>query len=435
MSSYTRGKKKDRAAIMEALISSAQLTPAGADWLTLRLDPYHDFNRPIAGYPDADTYNTIVSANNYEYNITAPAGAAGNWDAHIFTMPFDTLTGHLGNVVNGVFTQTATNYSLGLVNIAKDDAEGPLFPTAVPVASANFSMTSLDSTFSGFAGGQSRIIGMGIEVIDTTAVLNKQGSLLAYKMPSTSGTCDYAWGNTAATQLFQIQNSRVLQRPPATAAEAILYKDTVQWEARDGCYMAVGQEGINNPFTIVGRPHYLITPDPEVVGTDVSITTGCTLAAAAPNAPPLLSPQTCSSASKAANLTQSGIIIKGLHNDATLKVRVRIYVERAPMRGESDLIVLATPSAAYDYKALALYSVLAHELPIAVPVGFNAKGDWWRMIVDAVTKLAPVLGAILTPIFPAAGAIGTGIGQVAGVVQQITKKKPQKKPPLKQIKN
>lgn len=422
MSRYTRGKKVDRAAVMESLIKNANISPEGADWLTLRLDPYHDFNRPIAGYPDADTYNTIVSVNNYEYNVTKPAAAAGLWDAHIFTMPWDSTTFYLGNMVNGLFTQTAANYHVGLVNIAKDDAGAPLFPTAVPVASANFSMDYIDA-FDNFQNGHSRIIGMGLEVVDTSSPLVKQGALTAYKMPSTSASTDYGFLNAAGTGQFQICNALVTQRPPSSVAEAVIFRDSVQWEAKDGAYMAVGQEGINNPFTVVGRQPIIITPDSTITGTDVTLANAPS-GVTALQAPPLLTACYMNSNQKRANVTQSGIILTGLHNDATFKIRVRLYVERAPQRGETELIPLASPSAAYDYKALAMYSVLVHQLPIAVPVGFNAKGDWWRMVIDLVRRYAPLVGGMLAPfVGPTAGLVGNTVGEIAGTIQKATQAK------------
>jgi hypothetical protein len=421
---YTRAKKIDRAAVMTTLIKQAQISPEGADWLTLRLDPYHDFNRPIAGYPDTNSYNTIVSVNNYEYNITQPTALGANWDCHIFTLPFTSLTTYLGNMVNGQFTATAATYTQGLVTVAKDAAEGPLYPTAVPVASANFSMTQIDA-FANVEDGQSRVIGLGIEVIDTTSALYKQGSLLAYKMPATSSNVDYGYLNAAGTGQYQV-HALQLQTPPSTAAEAILYRDSVQWEAKDGVYMAVGQEGIENQFRLTDRNQYVITPDITEAGTDPVLVTAPEPLTAL-QVPPLLTAGRAASLSKIVNVTQSGIIIKGLSQYATLKLRVRVYIERAPMRGETSLIPLAGPSAPYDYKALAMYSVLQHELPIAVPVGFNAKGDWWKMVLDAIHRIAPIVGGVLAPVLPVAPAIGNAVGMLAGGIRNLSTQNDNKK--------
>lgn len=400
---------------MKKLIKNTALTSDGADWLTLRLDPYHDFQRPICGYPDADCFDTIVSTLNYEFNVSHPAGSVGNWDAHVFTLPISSLTTDNGNSVNGQFTQTAEPYSLGLVNVAKDLAGGPLFPTAVPVASANFTLERVDS-FDNVHEGLSRVIGLGIEIIDTTAELYKQGAMTAYRMPTNvQKSCDLGYLNTAGTHQAQIR-SRILQAPPSTVAEAIAFHGSVQWEAKEGCYMAVGQEGVNNPFEMALRESVLVTGDPSLVGTDQALASRVQNLTAL-QVPPLVTASTGASTCKSVNTSQCGMIMSGLAEDATFKIRVRVYVERAPLVTDSALIPLATPSATYDSKALELYSQLVSSLPVAVPVCFNAKGDWWRWIVRTIGKIAGPVGSALTPILgPEAGLIGSGVAAAATAI-------------------
>ena len=401
---FTRSKKIDRAQVMQKAIQAHQLTKDGADWLTLRLDPYHDFNRPISGYPDADAYDTIVSVQNYETNISAPAAAT--WDAHIFTMPFTTGTFNNGTIdAIGDFVQGADSYNLGIVNVATDVAGGPLFPTANPVASATFTCAPVDN-FAGVESGISRIIGLGIEVIDTTAVLNKQGALTAYKMPVTiDQKAQMGVLNAAGTIQWQGQFT-TMPTPPSTVAEAVLFRTSVQWEAKDGCYMTVGQQGVNNPLTRETKQGVRLGDGAAGQALSTNIVSS-TVAQAAP----IITAGYPQSTLKLVNMTQSGVFLKGLAAEATFKIRVRVYVERAPDRTDTDLIPLATPSAPYDMQALALYSQLVTELPLAVPVSFNAKGDWWRIIVNALKSILPIAGTVLTPILgPEAGMIGSAVG-------------------------
>jgi hypothetical protein len=412
-SKFVRGLSVGRAETIDDLVKTRHLTPAGADWTKLRTDPFHDFPHGIQGYPDADCFDTVTSCFNYSVSLTKPAGAAGNWDAHIFTMPFASNTVQTSTSVDGVITATADSYNLGLVNIAKADAGQILFPSTNPVVATNFSMERIDA-FTAISAGLSRIIGMGIEVIDTSSVLNKQGDLAAYRIPvSHSGRATSRV--IQADAKFGTQSSLCIPRPPLTLAEATAYRQTVRWEARDGCYIAVGQEGINNPFTQNTNDSVIITEDPALAGTDVVLQTGFDTSAgvAAPNMSCLI-PVT---AVKYFNLGQHGVFLSGLSGDSTFTVRVRVYVERAPLSSDVDLIPLATPSPAYDYKALAMYSMIVSELPSAVPVSFNAKGDWWRMIVKVIRKVAPIVGTVLTPfIGPEAMTIGNLVGQVAQAI-------------------
>lgn len=401
--------RKERAVSMRHLIAAKELSPSGADYVTLSLDPFHDFNRPIAGYPDADSYDTVVSVRNYEYTLSKPAASAANWDAHIFTLPFDSTRFYNGNSVGGMFTQTAETYTMGLVTVAKDDAGGPLFPTALPVASANFEMDYIN-TFDGVQDGMSRIIGMGLEVIDVTAALTKQGSLVAYKMPVVNNTqILLGFANTADT-VHGVMMPKIINAPPSTVAEAVLYRSSVQWEAKDGAYVVIGPQGVDNPFTLPSNIALAVTKDSLFAGTDQCLV-GYHTPLTAPQAAPLLTLLKADSSVKMLNVAQMGVMLTGLDNSAVFKVRVRVFVERAPMRGDTDLIPLATPSASYDYKALALRTLIAGHLPIAVPVSFNAKGDWWRIIVNTLKSVIPVAGTALSGYLgPEAGILGNAIG-------------------------
>lgn len=422
---YNSKQATTRAKALSKLVAGGSLSPSGADWVTLRLDPYHDFERPIDGYPDADAFDTVVSVRNYEYNVSKPAGAAGNWDAHVFTLPVDAVAMSAGTCTSGQFVQTAETYTLGLVNVAKNDSGAVLFPTAVPVASANFSMAAIDN-FNGIEFGLSRVIGMGLEIIDTTAELYKQGAATSYKMPCvTTTTNQLGYLNTAGTLQTQL-DTHTVGPPPSSVAQAVLFRNSKQWEAKEGCYMVVGQQGVDNKFVASGRHSLTISSALNLYGT-VPVLTTDVAALTALQAPPIMTAATTNTFCKFVNVTQSGVILSGLHNDATFKVRVRLYVERAPLRGETDLIPLASPSAQYDPRALALYSEICNMLPIAVPVSHNAAGDWWRAIARVVAQVAPIIGSAI-PI-PEAKLIGTSIGSAANAVANIPrrKKKQQKK--------
>lgn len=423
---YTRAKKIDRGRLIEQAIASRKITPEGADWLTLRLDPYHDFNKPVSGYPDADCYDTIVSAHNYEYNVTKPAGAAGDWDAHVFTLPSTYFSADNGTVAGGTFT-AAASMPMGLVNIAKDDAGNPLFPTADPVVSANFSTTSV-ATFPEVENGFSRIIGMGIEIIDTTAELYKQGALTAYRMPAQNPETQLLGYINLAGTLNANPNVRVIDSPPSVVSEAVKYRGTVQWHAKEGAYMSVGQNGIENPFTAKNNSGILIVNGGEIANSQAVCSAVGSLMTL--NAPPAISACACN-ISKNVNVTQSGIFLTGLANAATFKIRVRVYVERAPLKGDTSLIPLASPSAPYDPNTLELYSKLVTELPLCVPVSFNAKGDWWKWILRVMSKVLPVAGTILTPLFPAAAPLGVAAGQAFGAAPAPSQLLPKKETPAR----
>jgi len=111
----------------------------------------------------------------------------------------------------------------------------------------------------------------------------------------------------------------------------------------------------------------------------------------------------------------TGAYFTGLSNATILTIKVKIYVERAPTFSEANLAVLASPSAGYDVNALTLYARCVSELPVAVKVGDNASGDWWRSALSVLSKVAGPVGMALNTIMPGAGGIGLAIQAASAV--------------------
>jgi hypothetical protein len=119
----------------------------------------------------------------------------------------------------------------------------------------------------------------------------------------------------------------------------------------------------------------------------------------------------------------SGAYFTGLSPQTTLTVDVRWYIERCPTIDEPSLVVLATPSPVYDPIALKIYSEAVHGLPVGVPVSENPLGEWFNKVLMGVSRYAPLIGAALSPMHPAAGQIGSLLGSGAGKLAELTKKK------------
>lgn len=73
------GNAKD---FLQSLADNHKITQDGKEWLTLALDPFHDYNKQVAGYPDADGSQTVVSCYQYQTDVSSVGGA--NWDCHIY---------------------------------------------------------------------------------------------------------------------------------------------------------------------------------------------------------------------------------------------------------------------------------------------------------------------------------------------------------------
>lgn len=414
--SYSRmeiNNRKAKGDFLDKLVSTHKLTPDGKEWLTAALDPFHDYSHPIAGYPDADVSQTVVSCYQYQAEIKAPAGVAGSYDAHLFTTPyanagsFSVLT--QGAAWGSCFDPAVPQAQiLGLLSIVTGATGDLLIPQIPAVATTNFQ--SLPSTpQADIEAGISRVIALGFEVHNATAEIYKQGSVTSYRMPQI-GTLD---DNIITTNG---KTSKVVSRryllPPSRIAEAVRMKGSRTWNAADGVYANCFQNGVHNPLAMQSKEGCLFS-------FSSSPTAANTMACLSPTfvGGDLLSPYP----TKLLPFDTTGCYFTGLSNQTVLNVKLRVYVERAPSWQTPDLIPLASPSAGYDVAALELYAQAINMLPCAVKVGENAAGDWWRSVVSVLRHVAGPIGAIANTFVPGAGLVGSALQTVLG---QIDSSKP-----------
>jgi len=96
-------------------------------------------------------------------------------------------------------------------------------------------------------------------------------------------------------------------------------------------------------------------------------------------------------------------------------VNVRWLIERMPGPTETDLVVLATPSAPFDPLALELYSRCIRDMPPGVPLSENPLGEWFANVLGKVSELAPVIGDAVGAFVPGASLIGKAVGAAARI--------------------
>lgn len=401
------------------------LSAEGRDWFTLAMDPFHDYQHPVAGFPDADSSHTVVSCFQYALDVSKPAGSAGNWDCHIFTNPVCEATlmpNQITNVANVQYSVFAGALSamVAPVSIIKADAGQDLFPkSTVNWNPTNIEQQAVDMTPDAGAG-VSRIIGMGFEVVNTTADMYRQGALTAYRMPQEAAVDYNMYCNSGVTIGSQIP-VRTYRSPPSTANDAMVLGGTRQWAAAEGAYVVSPLATVQNPLT----PPSSINMHYSVAGTDPAgayvVADQFAALGVTSNLPVLTAQQM--KLRKYTPYCTTGVFLTGLSQQTTLRIKVKCYVERAPTFNESSLAVLATPSAPYDAKVLNLYSSVLTALPVAVPVGYNAAGDWWKMILKTVAAVAAPIGGLMGG--PAGGLIGAalagGAGLAAGVIPETAK--------------
>jgi len=430
--------------------------------------------------PDGDTSSTVVEEFKESYQLSAPSGTTGNWDAHVFNLPFSPES------VNQFLTsaqcraslpaQVAANFSgtgvtsqligsqdtvfaadtissgvpLGLMNVHAFNTSGsPLMPSASGgVGYVWPGPQSAQIMGTQAARGRRRLISMGYEITNTTAPLYKQGTLTAYRLPQTAAlaTSICAPNTTSARPIFDVPNGtgnepcsgcyppralyKTYNTPPASVGLAMEYAGSRQWEAKDGAYVAVSQDCERNQLAYNDHV-YVAFADGDSTPEDYVNVAGNTYNALAATSvlPTTTTDGNCYLASSLLPTSAlhlpfhtTGVILSGLSQQSTFTVTLRTLWEVAPVTGDgvatgpagmiNPLVPLAQPSAEYDPLALEMYQRAVVQLPVAVPVGMNAKGDFWDWCLGAVENCAGTVGNMLMP--GAGGAVGGAIGKWAG---------------------
>jgi len=401
-------------AVLDKLERSAGLTQDGRDWLIACVDPFHDSDIALAGYPDMTTDSTVVQLIKKQIQVTVPTTGNGtvaggaNWDCQISMFPMSTsqqlFTGvniqqNTGNQSNP--SQT-TLVSVGGLVVASGPQGSQMWPdNATPTPTITY-QSSVASDFSDFAKGNLRVLGMGFEVINTTAEINKQGQVTVFRMPNVFTPSDSVV-TIATTPSVNANIHYLLSRfPPSTLSNAQLLFGSRSWAASEGAYVVSRLSDITNPMTQpVNTCHAWTSVDFDASQAGSAEVWSSTFP---------LNPMKLNTFHP---FDLSGAHFTGLSNTTTLTVTIRWIVERLVGPAEKDLVVLATPSAAYDPLALELYTRCLHNMPPGVMLKENALGDWFRSALSAAGEYLPIVGAALNTSLPGAGAVGNALGVLA----------------------
>lgn len=423
MSANAQNRRIDQ--ILDKLEKRNGLTEDGRAWLVSSCDPFHDSDIALAGYPDVNTSATIVQLVKKQLQIVPPAGlpAGANWDASMVLFPkLQNLALQGFNSIDAVgnqqFEQTTptTIPRVGGFVCAAGAQGAALWPSAIVPQIPPASLVQYTATDAAtFINGDCRIIGMGFEVVNTTANINKQGQVTVWRMPTRSSP-DVIWGTNADDPATLVPYNYMSSRfPPGVISDAQLLFGSRSWAAEEGVYIVSRQNSDENPLL---APDFI--PDAyncfdSANGNNSSIYTFGVLR------------QGTKQADIHAPYDLSGCQFTGLSNATTLTVNVRWLIERSPAPTESDLVVLATPSACYDPLALELYCHCLSSMPPGVMLKENGLGDWFRKALDGVAKFAPTIGTALGSVgVPGAELIGRVVSKGASMGSQVIKNKQDK---------
>lgn len=409
--------------LLDALQRNGTITPDGRAWLTAAVDPFHDTDLDVAGYPDVMSASTVVQLVKQQITVAAPAIAGtGNWDCSIALFPnfLNQNINYSAILSNGTFIApssiAAANF--GGLAIVTGSSGATLWPTAVATPTAGNAYIGLDP--SAYTKGNCRVISAGFEIVNTTAEIYKQGQLTSWRMPYKASLQGYSFLPVGATT-YVPKNALYMRSPPATVAAAQLLYGSRSWAAAEGAYVVARQNDTENPCT---QPSYVPV---QLCASDLiaSFTTGANTYPVYAFAP-IEAPNTVSDAVTPFDI--SGCHLTGLSNATTLTINVRWYIERLPSPLETDLVVLASPSAIYDPIALEMFSQAMSRAPPGVMLKENPLGEWFTKAMSAISNWAPKIGSALSSAgVPFAGALGNGIGgaaNLANTVNESTRRKP-----------
>jgi hypothetical protein len=205
--------------------------------------------------------------------------------------------------------------------------------------------------------------------------------------------------------------------PPTNPAAAKNLGGSLQWKAEDGAYCVATFNTLDNPAKLP-EPQQLICWTDVVDndgGSGLAVTSEWTQWATT-----FPSTQMFSDTQYVAPFNLSGIYFFGLPKETVISVNVNYYIERFPDPQEDDLVVLASPSPAFDDAAMRIYAGAMRKLPVGVPQGMNPLGEWFNSVVNSVAK-------VVSPALHAAGAVTpwmSGLGWVADQVATATEPTP-----------
>lgn len=389
------------------------ITSDGYDWLVGAIDPFHDFERNIEGGPDHLASKSYTRRYNQSMVVTAVN------DDDTIAIDFHGLHG----VNAGYRTWGTTRQPGGTPTVATHT----LYPVEVFQAVAGADPTAADylagtcTRIGTFATTQSpsvpsRIISLGLEVEDITPSLYKKGAVFATHVNGEVEDWENSFSDSSTPANIVVPMAAAKPFLPITTAQMAQLPGTYIGKCRDGVYIAARLAELQPPrrhlVDLTAGVSYGAYGKKSVLGyarTDgsVALLNPCAYVGATGSVGEYLT---------SPFLSDSGfqpfrVQFSGLSVETTLQITLKVTVEYFPQPNHLFECGLATFSPSYDPYAFLAYHAMVRTLPYAVPVGFNAHGDWWRMVVAAASRAAASLARSLPSVLEGGSAAATALGQ------------------------
>jgi len=434
---------------LNTMVARAELSPAGKDWLIAAIDPFHDKTLPnLCGYPDQQVGASITSRIQQQVTIKKSLDLAdGNWQCQIAAYPWASGLQPPG-------TPPLIDYKSrnGTAFTPIHSGSQEIWPITVYSASDGenigvFETTTVDEKFGvaipqNYTKGPFRVVGWGFEVTNTTADLYRQGTCTVYRQNTNTRDVEsgiyYDVPVPGLTKIGPCSFQR-FKRHPRNIAEASLLAGTKVWKAEDGCYITCVMNSSANPAGPADNVQPVILQEDYPAETSMQTDTCAMLAnnfwlspAIVIPSPPLSNPVGVATPVGSFGMIpyhMSGAIFSGLSDQTTLTLTVNWYIERFPTPSELDLVVLCKPSATFDPFAMEFYDRMLSDMPVGVPVGENAFGDWFNGVVNSLSRyVAPIARSFGGPLGNTIAGIADSVNSTSGQMlqEQRTRKKKKK---------
>jgi len=426
---------------LKKLEESGVITRSGGDWVRAALDPFHDYEIPdLKGMPDLDSEPSVIVRTQQSATLSAPIDPATGlptlepWDANIFMSPIDlSTTTSISDYYTsfGQYTPNGNSTSMpgtftvkqaspvrldGLVMMRNEGGKQMMSPSTV------FSGLHLDDYL--IPGEESdlltyRVIGMGFEVVNTTATLYQQGAVTVYELGNGENLSTLNVEEGASTPP-RIGDSRSFRSPPATLAEAKQSPGAHTWAAKEGNYNVAKFSGLDS-YTGLNKRDFVFAQNGASAASLDTPASWVTHKAGRALDPSVLEQSGC--ASHISPINTNGAYYTGLSPQTTLQVTWRVVLERLPGPFDLTMLALAQPSAQFDPRALELYSHIIREMAPGVPVSYNDAGKYFRMAEKVVRevshRVAPVLRTAVKIGVPGAAEVSAAARDAAAAAKLI----------------
>jgi hypothetical protein len=406
--------------IFNGLVKRDILDPEAMAYVIANTDPMHDQEiLHLCGMPDASLSDQITVKAPYQISISAPPLTTTPWQFLVHNWPWTTASASsasaitnfdlLGNWLRVPTTQPNAQVAMPSISIWRglDNLPiGPFRSNTVGNAPIPLGLGLADN----LTRGVGRLIGWGFEVYDTSAIVNKQGTVTVWRQ--NTNTYDkspffYAGPSTVGPfTSWGVTDGVTIQRPPETITEANQLLGTKSWRGEDGCYCVL----VNDQESQLARMPDMTQPvvlQADFQSGPVALPSVGVLAGSFNQN--LVGLQAINTPAMRWNWQpyhMSGAFFTGLHPDSTYLVRTIYFYERQPSINEPDITLLTTRSAGYHPLAMEVRTRVLQRMPIGVPVDENGFGEW---AFEIAKTLSEVLKDSAFPLFKIVGKAGGAI--------------------------